>query len=106
MPLWAAKLYGRHFHLDGWKYVPLSLVGMEQISTIRALIGLWPSRSVFADALGVPVERVHKWAAANAIPAKYHLAVLRSAAGLGLAVSADLIVRLHAQDDAATGAAA
>lgn len=71
---------------------------MEQISSIRALIALWPSRQAFADALEVPVDRVHKWITANAIPAKYHRSVLLSARALGFEISADVIVELHAED--------
>lgn len=70
---------------------------MEHISTIRDLIGLWPSRIAFAKAIDVPVDRVHKWVTANAIPARYHLAVIRGAGAVGLAVSADLMVRLHSE---------
>lgn len=79
---------------------------MKAVSNIRALIALWPSRLAFAAAVGVPVDRVHKWAASNAIPAKYHLAVLRSAVGLDLDVSAELLVRLHAEGDVTEGNAA
>lgn len=70
---------------------------MEQISNIRALIALWPSRKAFADAIGVPLDRVHKWVTADAIPAKHHLAVLRSASLHGFPVSAEMLVRLHAE---------
>jgi hypothetical protein len=70
---------------------------MEQISTIRALVGLWPSRAEFADDAGAPVSRVHKWVTANAIPAKHHLAIIEAGRGRGLPVSADLMVALHAR---------
>lgn len=69
---------------------------MEQISSVRDLIDLWPSRKALADACAVPVARVHKWVEARAIPAKYHLAVLSSAQLAGYPVTADLLVRLHA----------
>lgn len=77
---------------------------MEQISTIRALVGLWPARAEFAADIGVPVARVHKWVTANAIPARQHLAVITAAGQRGLPVTADLMVRLHActgREDAA-----
>lgn len=65
-------------------------------TTVRELIDLWPSRRELADDIGTTVERVQKWARFQSIPAKYHLAVLEAAERRGLAVTADLIVRLHA----------
>lgn len=81
---------------------------MENISTIRDLVGLWPSRQDFAQDLPVPVSRVHKWIAANAIPAKHHLSVVESGRRRGLPVTAELLVRLHgalANDETKKGAA-
>ncbi len=69
---------------------------MEQISSVRHLIDLWPARKDLALACGVPVARVHKWAEAGSIPARYHFAVLSSAQSCGFPVTADLLVRLHA----------
>lgn len=69
---------------------------MEKISTIRDLVELWPTRAEFASDLGVPIARVHKWVSANTIPAKYQRAVVDSGSGRGIAVTADLIVNLHA----------
>jgi hypothetical protein len=77
--------------------ISISRKRMEQISSVRDLIDLWPARKGLADACGVPVARVHKWAEVGSIPAKYHLAVLNSALGAGYPVTADLMVRLHAQ---------
>lgn len=69
---------------------------MEQISTIRDLIALWPGRAVFAAEVGVPLARVHKWITANAIPARHHLRIVVIARARGFAVTADLLVMLHA----------
>jgi ketopantoate reductase len=75
---------------------------MEKISTVKQMIDLWPMRSVMADdlrALGlreINVGRVHKWAANNAIPAKYHNGVLLAAKARGFSVTADLLVSIHA----------
>lgn len=75
---------------------------MEQISTIRALVALWPTRQDFADEVGVPLARVHKWITTGAVPAKHHLAIVNAGEARDLPVSADLVVRLHApQVDAA-----
>lgn len=69
---------------------------MEQVSTIRDLVALWPSRAAFAEDLGRPIARVHKWITNNAIPAREHLGVIRAAHCRGYPVSAELLVRLHA----------
>jgi DNA-binding transcriptional regulator YiaG len=70
---------------------------MEQISTIRDLIALWPGRAVFAAEVGVPLARVHKWITANAIPARHHFRIVVIAQARGFAVTADLLVLLHAE---------
>ena len=76
---------------------------MEKISSVRDLINLWPRRAdlasecqAHAPGQSVTVARVHKWAENDAIPAKYHLAVLAAAQARAFPVTADLIVRLHA----------
>ena len=73
---------------------------MEKLSTVTELIGLWPSRRELAEDVGVMTDRVHKWAQANAIPARFHQRILESAKSREFAVSAELLVRLHnAPDD-------
>lgn len=76
---------------------------MEEISSIRDLINLWPTRAQLADdirirapSLRVNAAQVHKWADAGSIPSKYHYPILESARDRGFGVSADLIVELHA----------
>lgn len=70
---------------------------MEQISSIRDLVGLWPTRAAFAAATGVPLERVHKWVSADAIPARHWRAVLIAAREIEAhCVTAERLVELHA----------
>ena len=74
---------------------------MENISTVRDLIDLWPKRSELAADLTcelrrpVSVDSVHKWAANGGIPAKYQRAVVIAASRRGFRVDADLMLRLH-----------
>lgn len=79
---------------------------MEQISTVRGLVSLWPGRSEFAADCGVPLERVHGWVRANSIPARYHAEVLRAACARQLSVSAFDLVRIHDKASASEGEAA
>lgn len=76
---------------------------MEKPSSISALINLWPTRSALAADLcklleltGTPsTASVHKWAQAEAIPARYHLPIVMCAQARQLPVDADLIIELH-----------
>ena len=52
-------------------------------ANITHLIDLWPTRKALADRIGAQVEAVHKWAAANRIPAKYQLGVVVAAQECG-----------------------
>lgn len=70
---------------------------MENISTVKQLIDLWPTRKVLADEIGTSKERVDKWAQSGSIPARFHAAVLRAAGLRAFPVSAEDIVRLHDQ---------
>ena len=78
---------------------------MEHISTIRDLIGLWPARRDLAEEIAESVgedvgkltERINGWVRANSMPAKYHHAVIAAAQARDLAVTAELVVRLHAR---------
>lgn len=76
---------------------------MNSIATIKDLIDLWPARRDLAADIGVSLDRVHKWAQAQSIPARFHRRVLESAAVRGFSVTADDLVRLHDQpnEDAA-----
>jgi hypothetical protein len=73
----------------------ITVPSMQTIPSIRDLIGAWPSRRALSIEIGVPVDRVHKWADANAIPARYHRAVLDAARARQIGVTADDIVRMH-----------
>ena len=81
---------------------------MSEIASIRALLSLWPTRAEAAadmtlalPAQPVTVHRVHKWAENGNVPSKYHQQLLRAAVARGFAVTADLIVALHAPREAA-----
>lgn len=77
------------------------MVAMSEPSSISAVIDLWPTRRALADDVQITQDRVHKWAQVEAIPAKYHLAVIQAAAARGFPVTADLLARLHAKSEAA-----
>lgn len=68
---------------------------MTEPASIPDVINLWPARKDLASEISVPVDRVHKWAQNAAIPAKFHLSVIESAARRGFPVTADLLARLH-----------
>lgn len=68
---------------------------MQQIISIKSLLKIWASRQVFADDVGVAKPRVDKWAQMNAIPARFHGAVLRAAKDRGVEISAQALVDLH-----------
>lgn len=74
---------------------------MTQISTIRDVLDLWPCRKDLADDLGTTLDRVHKWAKSESIPARYHAGMLRAAERRGFDLCADDLVRLHDRRDAA-----
>lgn len=85
---------------------------MDNISCIRDLINLWPTRTaLLADLQSacpsqpMSIHRINKWAETNSIRAQYHFAVLKAAQLRGLNVTADLIVELHAPDPERGGAA-
>lgn len=68
---------------------------MEQISTIRELVDLWPSRRDFAAEVRAPVGRVHKWITANSVPVRYHRALLDAAELRGFEFTAEDLVDIH-----------
>lgn len=69
--------------------------------SVRSIIDLWRGRQALASDLtadggaAVSVDRVHKWAAAGAIPAHYHARILRAAASRGYAITAEDLVSAH-----------
>jgi hypothetical protein len=71
------------------------LAAMSNPSSIRSVIDLWPTRRDMAADMQVSTDRVHKWAKANAIPARFHLRVIEAATARGFPVTADLLVQLH-----------
>lgn len=80
-------------------------VNMDNISTIRDLVNLWPTRAKLADdieavtpALKVSVHQVHKWAEKGSIPSKYHKSLLAAARRRNFAISAEMIVNLHSPE--------
>lgn len=75
---------------------------MENVSSIRDLVNLWPTRAALAAEinaefpfLGVTTGQVHKWAEKDSIPARYQFAVLCVGQNRGFDISSDLILRLH-----------
>lgn len=68
---------------------------MTDISSIKLLIDRWPSRKDLAADIGVSLDRVHKWAQTESIPARFHARILRAATLREIAISADDLVRLH-----------
>ncbi len=79
-------------------------MSVGDLSSIRDLVNLWPTRAALADDLkmhlpeGAPVSvhQVHKWAEKQSIPARYHYAFICAAGARGFDVTADQIARLHA----------
>lgn len=69
---------------------------MDRPSTFRELIALWPSRSEFAEDLGVSAARVHKWAVDRPIRAEFFARILAAAQERGFDVTADDLVRISA----------
>lgn len=70
-------------------------LGMDHFSSVCPLISQWPSRKGLAEDLGVTVDRVHKWAQANAIPAKYHYDLLRAANRRSIPLTAEVLTEMH-----------
>ncbi|MEY8117628.1 hypothetical protein AB9F26_05075 [Falsihalocynthiibacter sp. BN13B15] len=67
---------------------------MDDFSTFRDLIALWPSRAAFAEDVSVSLGRVHKWAQKNSIPAPYLSIILTAGKNRRFDISADLLLRL------------
>lgn len=80
---------------------------MKRPTSIRDIIGLWPSRADLASDISVPTsvvtaDRVHWWVRSSSIPPKFHSRILDAAARRGFPLTADDVVRAHADgEDAA-----
>ena len=67
------------------------------MNDICKLIGHWPTRQAFADAVGANVEAVHKWAKAGRIPSGWHHATVIAARTAGVTYATpDWIISVHA----------
>ncbi len=76
---------------------------MSTQSTVRDLIGHWPSRKALAEDINgeageviVSTPQVHKWADNQSIPAKYHHLVVRAGFRRSFPVTAEALVLAHA----------
>jgi hypothetical protein len=70
--------------------------GMEQISTIKDLLALWPTRKVVSRDTGASLDAVNKWPIQNAIPARFWAALIDSALRHGIeGLTAEVLARLH-----------
>lgn len=69
---------------------------MSNPETIEDILRLWPTRRALADRIGLKVDRVHKWASAGTIPARYQQSVLRAAADAGIDLSAERLIAAQA----------
>lgn len=81
---------------------------MTQISSIKEMIALWPSRRALADDCGpdCTLDRVNKWAQSGSIPAAFHARIIRAADRRQLPVTTADLVRLHDVDAPQNGEAA
>lgn len=75
---------------------------MDEISSIRELVNLWPTRATLAGdlkkaypGLKVSAAQVHKWAEKGSIPARYHFPVMVAGRLRKFPITADLIAQLH-----------
>lgn len=80
---------------------------MVCVKTVKDLINLWPTRAEMAvdvsKSLGdktVTVGQVHKWAQFQSIPARFHWAVIAAGTARGFDLTAEIMVRLHANVEA------
>jgi hypothetical protein len=67
------------------------------ITDVPSLIALWPGPSVLAREVGVTNGAVNQWRIRKAIPAKYHIRVIRAAESRGLGIDAHKLAELHAE---------
>jgi len=68
---------------------------MEE-TPIKDLIDRWGNRAKLADEIGANAATVHKWAAANRIPAAWQAKVIRAAQAQGFTeIDGNWMVRHH-----------
>lgn len=72
------------------------MVRRMAITDAKSIISQWPTRQAFADAVGQPVETVHKWAQNNSFPSWHHPAVLRACASHGVEIDPVDLMRMSA----------
>lgn len=72
---------------------------MSEFESIRAVIDAWPTRAELAADIGTEAARVHKWAQAGSIPARYHWRIILAARERDIALSSDELARLHDAPD-------
>ena len=65
------------------------------ITDVRDIIAQWPNRQAFAEAVGKPIDLIHKWAQKNAIPAWHQARVLRACETFRVPVTAEMLVAMH-----------
>lgn len=81
-------------------------VGGMSDTPVKDLIEQWPSRAALAadlaDIIGtsVPVDRVHKWAQSDSIPAWFHAHVVAAGHKRGIEISFEKMALIHAMKPA------
>jgi len=74
---------------------------MSKQTPITDLIDEWKPRRALADAIGVKLATVHKWAASNRIPSEWQAQVVRAAQDKGLsAINGDWMIEAHERQGA------
>lgn len=74
---------------------------MSEKNKITGLIDKWKPRQLLADEIGANLATVHKWAAANRIPADWQGPVVRAAQAKGLSdITGDWMVNVHSRTEA------
>lgn len=78
------------------------MLGVMSDTPVKDLIEQWPSRAALAADLAgligtsVPVDRVHKWAQSNAIPAWFHAHVVVAGRKRGIEITFEKMALIHA----------
>lgn len=78
--------------------------GMSK-TDVRSIIAQWPTRQALATEMGEPVDRVHKWAQNNAVPAWHQSRFLRACVAKGINITASDILSMHEAPAKRQGAA-
>ena len=72
---------------------------MENITSVKKLIGKWDNRSEFACDVRQNLATVHKWAQFGRIPSEHQAAVVRAARLRGLSqITGDWMIEVHSAD--------